>query len=134
MFRDGLRLNGIDRRVSGTWSNGDLLSVSGSSIVATAPGGGGANAGTVTLDFGATPAETASVTVTGQTWVASGSQIKAFFMRSTTAGNSADEHEEGGAMCPLVVGDLVAGTGFTIYANPINSYGLGQFTVGFIGS
>ena len=134
MFRDGLRLNSdppVDAR-TGAVSAGQLLKFDGTSIVGTSAAG--AQKGTATLDFGATPAETASVAVTGQTWVGAASQIKAFFMKSTTADNGADEHEEGGTMCPLVVGSIVNGVGFTIYANPISSYGIGQFTVGWLGS
>lgn len=90
-------------------------------------------AGTATLDFGATPAETASVVVTGQTWVKPTTRLTASFMRESTADNGLDEHEEGAAMCPLSCGAIVPGVGFTIYANPLSALGSGKFTVGWEG-
>jgi hypothetical protein len=85
--------------------------------------------GTAVLDFGATPAEEASVAVTGQAGILAGSHVEAFFMRESTADNSIDEHEEAAALCPLVCGDIVAGTGFTIKAMAIAALGLGTFNV-----
>ncbi len=88
--------------------------------------------GTATLDFGATPADEASVVVTGQTGIVSGSHAEAFFMQETTADNGVDEHAEAAALCPLVCSDIVAGTGFTIRAHPIAMLGLGQFSVRWV--
>jgi hypothetical protein len=85
--------------------------------------------GTATLDFGATPTEDASVVVTGQAGVLSGSLVEAWFMRSTTADNTADDHEAMSIYCPLVCGDIVVGTGFTIRANMYAGLAIGQFTV-----
>lgn len=85
--------------------------------------------GTAVLDFGASPAESASVAVTGQAAILAGSHVEAFFMRETTGDNGVDEHEEAAALCPLVCGAIVAGTGFTIYAHPIAMLGLGTFTL-----
>jgi hypothetical protein len=85
--------------------------------------------GTAVLDFGATPTDQASVAITSQTGIVAGSHVEAWFMRETTAGNGVDEHEEAAALCPLVCGNIVAGTGFTIVAHPIAALGLGQFTV-----
>jgi len=86
--------------------------------------------GTATLDFGATPADEASVVVTGQAGIVSGSLVEAWFMQNdTTADNGADEHNEASAMCPLVCGAIVAGTGFTIFANTLGVLGIGQFKV-----
>lgn len=85
--------------------------------------------GTAVLDFGATPADEASVVVTGQAAIASGSHVEAFFMREATGDNTVEEHEEAAALCPLVCGVIVAGTGFTIYAHPIAGLGLGTFNV-----
>jgi hypothetical protein len=88
--------------------------------------------GTATLDFGATPTEEASVTVTGQSAIVAGSHVEAFFMQETTGDNGADEHAEAAALCPLVVSDIVAGTGFTIRAHPIAMLGIGQFSVRWV--
>ena len=85
--------------------------------------------GTATLDFGVTPAEEASVAVTGQAGIVSGSHVEAFFMKETTGDNGVDEHEEAAALCPLVCGSIVAGTGFTIKGMPIAMFGLGTFAV-----
>jgi len=107
-------------RADGTW--------------ASPPGTGALNNGTATLDFGAAPADTASVTVVGQAWVGAASRIRAWFMRDSTADNGVDEHEEASANCPLVVGSLVVGDAFTIYANTIEALGIGQFTVHWEGA
>lgn len=93
------------------------------------PGIGGSTGGTATLDFGSTPTDEASVVVTGQAAILSGSRVKAWFQADTTADNGTDEHTEGGSLCPLTIGSIVAGTGFTIFAHPIAAMGLGQFTV-----
>jgi len=88
--------------------------------------------GIATLDFGATPTDEASVVVTGQGAIVSGSFAEAFFMQETTADNGADEHAEAAALCPLVVSDIVAGTGFTIRAHPIAMLGVGTFSVRWV--
>jgi len=88
--------------------------------------------GTAVLDFGATPADEASVTVTGQTGIVSGSHVEAFFMRESTADNDVDEHVEAAALCPLVCGSIVAGTGFTIYASTLAMLGIGTFNVRWV--
>jgi hypothetical protein len=88
--------------------------------------------GTATLDFGATPIDSASVAVIGQASIAAGSAVEAFFMRTSTADNGLDQHVEAAALCPLVCGNIVAGTGFTIYAHPIAMLGTGQFTVNWV--
>ena len=72
--------------------------------------------GTATLDFGAAPgSKFASVDVTGQSSIASGSNIEAYLMASdSTADNNTAIHQ----IVPMVLrcGNIVAGTGFTIYA------------------
>ncbi len=88
--------------------------------------------GSATLDFGATPAEEATVVVTGQAGIIAGSHVEAFFMKETSADNGVDGHEEAAALCPLVCESIVAGTGFTIRAMPIAMLGLGQFTVRWV--
>jgi hypothetical protein len=90
--------------------------------------------GTAVLDFGATPAESASVAVIGQAGIVAGSHVEAFFMRESTADNGVDEHEEAAAMCPLVCGSIIAGTGFTIIAHPIGALGTGAFNVRWVWS
>jgi hypothetical protein len=70
--------------------------------------------GTTTINFGAFPgASDASVTVTGQTLILSGSLVEAWIFPSATADHTADEHMV--ETIKVVAGNVVAGTGFTIY-------------------
>lgn len=55
-------------------------------------------------------------------------------MKDSTVDNGTDEHEEASALCPLVIGNLVAGNSFDIIASPIAMLGLGQFKVRWEGS
>jgi hypothetical protein len=71
---------------------------------------------TTTIDFGAYPgAEEASVTITGQASILSGSLVEAWIMPTATADHSADEHR----LDPprVIAGNVVAATGFTIYGH-----------------
>lgn len=71
--------------------------------------------GTTTIDFGAFPGKSdASVAVTGQTSILSGSLVEAWLFPSATADHSADEHMI--ETMRVSAGNVVAGTGFTIYA------------------
>ena len=79
--------------------------------------------GTADLDFGAFPgASDASVVVTGQTGIAAGSLVEAWMRLVATADHTADEH----LVEPIEIqaGNIVAGTGFTIYG--INRTPLGE--------
>ncbi len=70
--------------------------------------------GTALLDFGAFPgASDAAVVVTGQTGIVSGSYVEAWLRPEATADHSADEHWV--EAIKVVAGNIVAGTGFTIY-------------------
>ena len=70
--------------------------------------------GTTTIDFGAFPGKTdATATVTGQTGIASGSLVEAWIIPTATADHSADEHWVDPPF--IFAGNVVAGTGFTIY-------------------
>ena len=71
--------------------------------------------GTTTIDFGAFPGGSdASVVVTGQTGITGGSLVEAWLYPAATADHSADEHVV--ETIKVVAGNIVAGTGFTIYA------------------
>jgi hypothetical protein len=79
--------------------------------------------GTADLDFGPFPgASDASVVVTGQTGIAAGSLVEAWMRLVATADHTADEH----LVEPIEIqaGNIVAGTGFTIYG--INRTPLGE--------
>ena len=71
--------------------------------------------GFTTLDFGAVPGgNVATVVVTGQAGIVSGSSAEAFMMGDSTVDHNADEH----AITPmrLSCSAVVAATGFTITA------------------
>jgi hypothetical protein len=71
--------------------------------------------GTTTIDFGTFPgASDASVAVTGQTSILSGSLVEAWLYPSATADHTADEHMV--ESIRVVAGNVQAGVGFTIYA------------------
>ncbi len=71
--------------------------------------------GTATIDFGAFPGKAdATVAVTGQTSIATGSLVEAWIRPVATADHSIDEHVV--EKIRLVARDIVAGTGFTIHA------------------
>lgn len=71
--------------------------------------------GTTTVNFGAFPGKTdATVDVTGQASILSGSLVEAWILPTTTADHSADEHWVDPP--EVYAGNVVAGTGFTIYA------------------
>jgi hypothetical protein len=83
--------------------------------------------GTGTIDFGATPSEEATVTITGQTGLISTTHIEAFFQHGdSTADNGVDEHEEAAAVCPLACKWTVDGS-FEVKAIPISGLGIGTF-------
>ena len=96
--------------------------------------------GTATLNFGAAASKTldTTVAVTGQTAIVSGSKVEAYLMGDTTADHSADEHIMAASMFRLACSDIVAGTGFTIYAvgeDYLAKAGLtGQFTIQWVWS
>ena len=70
--------------------------------------------GTATLDFGALPGkQDTSVAVTGQATIASDSKVGAWIIPTATADHLADEHLVEGLR--IYAGNIVAGTGFTIY-------------------
>lgn len=70
--------------------------------------------GTATLDFGAFPGKSdASVAVTGQAGIVSGSLVEAWIRPVATADHSADEHMV--ETLKVFAANIVAGTGFTIY-------------------
>lgn len=81
---------------------------------ADATGAGGGNAGTAEVDFGAFPGKSdASFDITGQSGILSGSSINVQVAARATSDHSADECmvESVRAMA----GNVVAGTGFTVY-------------------
>lgn len=88
--------------------------------------------GTVTLDFGAFPgASDASVTVTGQGGIQTSSLVEAFLLPAATTDHSADEHWV--ETIRVMAGNIVGGTGFTVYGintNQINENAVDQEALG----
>lgn len=71
--------------------------------------------GTTTVDFGAWPGSTeASVTITGQTGILSGSLVEAWILPDTTADHTIGDHIA--APIKVVAHTISAGVGFTITA------------------
>jgi|SRR5215475_905586 len=71
--------------------------------------------GSTTLTFGAFPGSSnTSVAVTGQTSILTSSLVEAWIFPLLTSDHSADEHIVDPPM--ITAGNIVAGTGFTIYA------------------
>lgn len=71
--------------------------------------------GTTTIDFGSFPGKSdASIDITGQAGILSGSLVEAWMRPLATADHSADEHMV--ETINIFAGNIVAGTGFTIYA------------------
>lgn len=71
--------------------------------------------GTTTINFGTFPGSyDTSVAVTGQAAIVAGSLVEAWLRPEATADHTADEH----MLEPLKImaGNIIAGTGFTIYA------------------
>ena len=91
-----------------------------------------ANTGTTVVDFGAFPGSSdTTATVTGQASILAGSLVEAWVMPTATADHSADEHWV--EPIKVMAGNVVAGTGFTIYATmqpqttePLTEYGQGR--------
>jgi len=89
--------------------------------------------GTTTINFGAFPGGSdASVAVTGQASILAGSLVEAWLFPAATADHSADEHVV--ETIKVVAGNVVAGTGFTIYAvntstlnEPLSKAGVATF-------
>lgn len=73
-----------------------------------------ATKGTAILNFGAFPGVTdASVAVTGQAGIVAGSYVDAWLTAKASADHSIEEHVV--ESLQIVAGNIVAGTGFTIY-------------------
>jgi hypothetical protein len=70
--------------------------------------------GIATLDFGAFPGKSdASLAITGQAGILSNSLVEAWLRPEATADHTADEHMV--ETLKIFAGNIIAGTGFTIY-------------------
>lgn len=107
-------LSGTDtiyyRSGASTWSPvtiGANITFSGGTLSAAS---GGGNSVTTVVSFGASFTDSASTVVTGQSWVASGSEITA----QVVCGSGVDPLEVALLDFKIVISDLVAGVGFTV--------------------
>lgn len=94
-----------------------------------AGGGGGGNFVAVTVDFGAAGATVANAVVTGQAWVTPQSVIvcaPTLLATATREDGAEDAIIEG---LTAGVAARVAGTGFTVYANPRYGRAIGQYVI-----
>jgi hypothetical protein len=71
--------------------------------------------GTAVVDFGALPGNSdATIAVTGQAAIGAGSSVEAWVVPTANVDHNADEHIVEGLR--IYAGNIVPGTGFTIYA------------------
>lgn len=90
------------------------------------------NIGIALLDFGAFPgSSSASVDVTGQTYILAGSVIFSWIFPLATVDHSADEHWI--EPIKVLAGNTVPGTGFTIYGVYAGQDGFPDVSVGEYG-
>lgn len=88
--------------------------------------------GTATIDFGANPGTNeASVVVTGIAAIGGSAKAEAFFMYSTSASHTANDHAYAALFTGLSCGTVVAATGFTIYARSSEKL-TGTFTLQYV--
>lgn len=88
-----------------------------------------ATQGTAVLDFGV--ADTyATVAVTGQAGITTGNLVEAWINPSATANNTADDHLTSEII--VQAGNIVNGTGFTIYGHTLRGLAHGQFNINWV--
>jgi hypothetical protein len=81
--------------------------------------------GTTTVNFGAFPGKTdATATVSGQAGITGTSLVEAWIFPTATADHSVDEHWVDPP--EVFAGNVVAGTGFTVYAVAKKRSDIGQ--------
>ena len=76
------------------------------------------NTGTAVIDFGAFPGSNeASIVVSGQASIGSGSKVSAYFMADdTTSDHTANDHKYAPLLIGLSCGAISVGASFTIFA------------------
>ncbi len=91
--------------------------------------------GSTTATFGAFPgSDMATVNITGQTGIASGSHVEAWLdpTQAATADHSPDEHITAEQDTEVTCSALVAGTGFTINIVSLNVWHYGAYNVSWV--
>jgi len=87
--------------------------------------------GTAVLDFGAGGATDVTLAITGQTSIVGTSLVDAWLIPAASADHTADEHfvED----MSVMAGNVVAGTGFTIYGKTDGAFKIyGRWNVGWV--
>lgn len=89
--------------------------------------------GSTTVNFGAFPgAQDASVAVTGQAGILSGSLVEAWILPAATTEHTVAEHYFDPPPA-VIAGEIVAGTGFTIRAHCDDGWTrYGNYNVGWV--
>lgn len=85
--------------------------------------------GTATIDFGATPASEATVSVTGQAAISATSRAEAFIMSRSTATNTVEDHNFAAVSMRLVCSEPTPSVGFSITAYNLIGYATGEFSI-----
>lgn len=93
-------------------------------------GASGGSRGKAIVDFGANGSDTATIVVIGQTTLVAASVVSVALEIKDSPDHSADEHFVEGI--EILAGNIVAGTGFTIYARTGNKNLYGKFNVAWI--
>lgn len=91
-----------------------------------------ATQGVAIPDFGATATDRVTLTVAAA-WVASGTDIEAYFMAEASADNGIDAHIMAPLLMQAVCGNKVAGVSFDLYLS--TPYGAsGKWNVRYVGN
>ncbi len=112
---------------SQTGNAGKYLTTDGATASWDTPTAAPAGAsGTTSVNFGSKSTDT-TATVTGQTSILSGSLVDVRLYPSATASNTADNHwvED----LEVYAGNVVAGTGFTVYAKCRTGFAHGSYNI-----
>jgi hypothetical protein len=107
-------------------TDGHLYTFDGSGWVDNGAAGGGGHSGTASVNF-STGADAATVAVTGQAAIGVASRVQAWIRLDTTADHTPDEARV--ESLKITAGNIVAGTGFTIYADCYEGLATGVFDI-----
>lgn len=88
-----------------------------------------ATQGTATIDFGATPVNSATFAIVDAT-LAGLTYSEGWFMRDTTAQNNADAHEQIGSYAQVTTS--ITGTTLTAYVELILGFVTGTFSLRYV--
>ena len=106
-----------------TGGSGDIEEITlGTNLTLTAGvlDAAGITSGTSTVSFGVTKTNEAQLVVTGQTGILAGSKVIASIGTTATTDYTADDHKYFGSLgLSVTTGDIVAGTGFTIFIRSV---------------